>query len=376
MALTEIQQITETIKKSNHILITFKKDFSIDAAASALALYLFLKKQNKLVDVACSDFVLPKNLQFLSGSKKINSNLTNLQKFIIDIDIDKSKIEEFSYNIEGDRLKIYITPKNGSLSNEDLKASASEYKYDLIITIDSPDLASLEKIYQNSTEFFYNTTIINIDHSAENEHYGQINLTNMNAVATAEILYQLMSEVDKTLIDADIATSLLTGMVSKTKSFKTANVTPKTLEIAGDLINFGAQKEAVIKSLYRSRSLATLNLWGRVLARLKSDPEKNFVWSLITENDFIQAGAEKNDLSDVIEELISFIPSVEVVILIYQVGSINHVIINTLKNHNALYLAGGFNPTGSKHFAEFNLSGQSIQEAEIKVIGKIKERIK
>ena len=376
MALTEVQQITETIKKSNHILIAFRKNFSVDAVASALALYLFLKKQNKLVDVVCADFVLPKNLQFLAESKKVKPAITNLQKFVIDINIDKSKIEEFSYNIEGNKLKIYITPKNGALSSEDLNSSASEYKYDLIITVDTPDFSSLGKTYQTATEFFYNTTIINIDHSPENEHYGQINLTNMNAVATAEILYQLLNDLDKTLVDGDIATCLLTGMVSKTRSFKTVNVTPKTLELAGNLINLGAQKDAIIQSLYRSRSLATLNLWGRVLARLKSDSDNRLIWSLITESDFLQASADKNDLPDVIEELISFIPSAEIVILIYQLGGVNHVIINTLKKDNALYLAGGFNPAGSKHLAEFSFNGKTIQEAETDVIGKVKERLK
>ena len=66
MALTEIEQTREVIKKSNHILITFPKNFSIDAVASSLALYLILKKQNKLVDIVCSDFSFPKNLNFVN----------------------------------------------------------------------------------------------------------------------------------------------------------------------------------------------------------------------------------------------------------------------------------------------------------------------
>lgn len=375
MALNEIEQISEVIKKSNHVLITFRKDFSVDAVASALALYLILKKQNKLVDIVCSDFELAKTLQFLPESKKIKSAISNLQKFVIDVDIAKDKIEEFSYNAENNKLKIFITPKSGLLSQEDLSASNSEYKYDLIITIDTPDLESLGKIYQNSTDFFYHTSIINIDHSAENEHFGQINLTNMNAVANTEILYHLINDIDKNLLDAPVATCLLTGMISKTRSFKTNNVTPQTLQIAGNLINAGAEKEAIIKSLYRSRSLATLNLWGRVLARLKSDNGNKLIWSLITEHDFIQANADKADLPDVIDELISFIPSAEIVVIIYQLRGINHVIVNTLKNDNALYLTSSFNPSGSKKFAEFSFNDISLQEAENTVIGKIKERL-
>lgn len=375
MALSETQQITELIKKSHHILITIKKDYSIDAIASALALYLVLKKQDKLVDIVCDDFSLPKNLGFLPQTKHINSKINSLQKFVISIDTKKDKIDEFSYDIEKDKLKIYITPKAGSFSKENLKAENSQYKYDLIITLDTPDLDSLGKVYRNFTDFFYNTSIINIDHKAENEHFGQINLTNLNTVATSEILFNLINSIDKNLLDSQVATCLLTGMISKTRSFKTANVTPKTLEVASQLLAAEADRDAIIKSLYRSRSLATLNLWGRVLARLKSQDGNKLIWSILTDNDFVEAGADQKDLGDVVDELISFIPGVEIVVLIYQLNGKNCVLVNTLKNHNALYLTSAFNPEGSKKLARFCLPETTLLEAEKEIIKKIKERL-
>lgn len=375
MALNEIEQITKVIKKSHHILITFKKDFSIDAVASALALYLILKKQGKLVDIVCADFELPENLKFLPESKKISPQLSNLQKFVISVDTSKDQIDNLSYNIEDKELKIFITPKLGSFTKDNVSAESSDYKYDLIITLDTPDLDSLGKLYQNFTEFFYNTTIINIDHQPENEHFGQINLTNMNTVATAEILFRLINTIDKNLLDPNIATCLLAGLISKTRSFKTSNVTPKTLEIASLLLAAEADQDTIIKNLYRSRNLATLNLWGRVLARLKSKDQNKLVWSLLTENDFVEAGASHKDLPDVIDELISFVPGVEIVVLIYQLKGKNCVLVSTSKNHNALYLTSSFNPEGSKTLAEFCLIEPTLQEAEKEVIDKIKERL-
>src|SRR3989338_221039 len=375
MALTEIEQTREVIKKSNHILITFPKNFSIDAVASSLALYLILKKQNKLVDIVCSDFSLPKNLNFLPQADRIQRQIANLQKFVISVDLADDQIENFSYNLENNKLKIYITPKAGSFTKNQVTAESSNYKYDLIIALDAADFDSLGKIYHNFTEFFYDTTIINIDHKAENEHFGQINLTNPNAVATAEILFRLINSIDKNLLDKEIATCLLTGLIAKTRSFKTANVTPKTLEIASQLLAADADRDTVIKNLYRSRSLATLNLWGRVLARLKSDDGNKLIWSLLTDNDFVEANADQNDLPGVIEELISFIPGVEIVVLIYQQGGKNCVLVNTLKNHNALYLTSGFKPEGSKNLAEFCLTEKSLRETEQAVIDQIKERL-
>jgi len=375
MALTEVQQIQEVIKKSHHILITFPKDFSIDAMSSALALYLVLKKQDKLVDVVCSGFELPQNLGFLPKSKTIKPKIDNLQKFVISLNTERDKIEEFSYNVEGEKLNIYITPKSGSFTPEDVNSETSDYKYDLIITLDAVDLDSLGKIYQNFTEFFYNTSIINIDHKPENEQFGQINLTNMNSVATAEILFRLINTIDKNLMDKDIATCLLTGLISKTRSFKTPNVTPKTLEIASLLMTAEADRDKIIKNLYRSRPLATLNLWGRILARLKSDKQSKLVWSLLTENDFVESGAEAKDLPDVIDELISFVPGVEIVVLIYQLKGKNCVLVSTFKNHNALYLTSRFRPDGTKNLAEFCLTEETLLEAENKVIDQIKEKL-
>ena len=375
MPLTESQQVSDVLEKSKHILITFPKEFTPDAVASALALYLILKKKDKLVDIACDDFKLPKNLEFLPKSKVIKSKISNLQKFVISIDNKDNNIEDFSYNLEDDKLKIYVTPKSGSISTEDYTAENSGYKYDLIVVLDSPDLESLGKIYSDNTEFFYETNILNIDHSAENENYGQINLVNMNAVSTAGVIFRLVNTIDINLLDEDIATALLTGLISKTRSFKTPNVTPATLKLASVLLEAGAKRDLIIKSLYRSRSIGTLNLWGRVLTRLKNDVGSKLVWSTLTEGDFVEAGATVEDLPDVVDELISFVPGVEIVIIFYQANGKDNVLLSTLKTHNALQLSSRFKPQGNKNIAEFSMDRQNLIETEIEVINEIKNKI-
>lgn len=375
MVLTENEQFSRAIGGSHHILIAFPKDHSTDAIASALALFLILKKQDKLVDIVADDFELQKNLKFLSAAEEIKPGLDNLQKFIITLNTAENKVDQFSYNLENDKLKIYITPKVGNYDASHVTAESSGYKYDLIITIDAPDFESLGKVYQNNTEFFYNTTVINIDHKTENEHFGQINLTNPNAVATAEVVYGLINGLNKNLMDKDVATCLLTGMITKTRSFKTQNVTPKTLEIASRLMAAEADQDTIIKSVYRSRTLSTLNLWGRALARLKSSANNRLVWSLISEHDFIEAGADQKDLPEVIDEMVSFIPGIEVVVLLYQLNGEICVIINSVKNHSALYLASAYNPEGNKNLATLCLPNMTLPEAEKEIIDKIKEKL-
>ena len=91
-------------------------------------------------------------------------------------------------------------------------------KYDLIITVDSPDLESLGKLFEENTDFFYNTPIINIDHSSDNENYGQINHVDLTASSTAELIFNMFEEYDMKMINEDIATCLLTGIFTATDS--------------------------------------------------------------------------------------------------------------------------------------------------------------
>ena len=166
MALGKIEQFNKAIEDKKNILITFKKHFDGDAIGSALALKLFLEQLGKRVDIVCAGFALPSQYIFLKHSQKIKPSFDGLNNFVINIDIAKTGISELSYDTKGDNLRIFITPKNGYINKEDIKTSQSDFKYDLIITIDTPDLNSLGEIYADHENFFYSKPIINIDDHA------------------------------------------------------------------------------------------------------------------------------------------------------------------------------------------------------------------
>ncbi|MCK4554422.1 DHH family phosphoesterase, partial [Candidatus Parcubacteria bacterium] len=268
--LTQEQQIFEQINKANNILITFRKTWNGDSVASALAMFLFLKKLDKNADIAAEKFDNGRLFSFLPSFNEIKDTVENLRKFIISLDIANTKVNQIKYKMEDNTLNFIISPHDGFFTHEDISSRASGFKYDLIIALDTPDLESLGKIYDNDTEFFYKTPIINIDHHSNNEEFGQINHIQLTAVATTEILFSLFDSYSRDLIDENIATCLLAGMISKTRSFKTPNITPNALLSASQLISLGARREEIVNQFYRSRSLNVLKLWGRVLARLSS----------------------------------------------------------------------------------------------------------
>ena len=378
--LTQEQQIFEQINKAKNILITFNKDWDGDSVSSALALYLFLKKQDKNVTIAAERFNKKLAYKFLPAHESIENELDNLRKFIVSLDISSAKVGQIKYKIEENVLNFIISPKEGFFTHDDIKSRAGEFKYDLIFVIDTPDLESLGNIYDNDTEFFYQVPVINIDHHSQNESYGQINHVELTAIATSEILFNLMTSYSRDLIDEDIATCLLTGIIAKTRSYKTPNITPQALSISSQLISLGGRREEIVTQLYRSRPLNVLKLWGRVLARLKNARGNTLVWSVLNELDFSKTESSEEDLFDVIDELIINIPQAKAVLLIYESSGKNEqdkstkALLYSVKNINSLAVFKAWQPRGTKKIAKIKLD-KPLDKAEKEIIDAVKNYI-
>ncbi len=376
MALNVTQQINELLNQARQVLILSSKTDKGDGLSSALALKLFLKKNNKPVDVFSSSSN-KKNLDFLYEIETVKTNLSALKKLIISIDLEKNKISEFNYDIQDNKLKIFIAPQNGLLNPSNVSIDSSNFKYDLIITLGAPDLESVGQLYENYPDLFYGVNIINIDNSAANEHYGQINLIKLKSSSCSEIIYQLIKDINPELIDEQIATNLLAGIIIKTNSFRLAYINPQTLLTTSQLIKFGADRQFIINNLNKNKNLPTLNLWGRILARLKQDTHYKLAWSLISQADFKKSNATAENLNGVVNELIANSPQIDITVLLYETAD-NHIAgkIYSSQNYDSVYLGQPFNAQGNAQEAAFVLKTNQLIEAEQQVINLIRERIK
>lgn len=368
MALSEQEQIKNRIDKSERILIISKRDASGDSMGSMLALYLTLKKIGKEVSVVSHG--TPNILyKFLPNFHQITSELTSTKDFIISLDISNAAVGEFSYKIEGNKLNIYIEPEKGEFDSQDVSAQPAQPKYDLIVSLNCPDFAYMGDHYENNPNFFYETPVINIDHRADNENYGNINLVDVTATSTAEILYELIEDWDENIIDEDIATCLLTGIITDTNSFQNQQTTPKSLQISAELINLGADQQSIVHNLYRTKSLNKLKLWGRLLARIKLDSKYKLAWTLVDLSDFQKTNSQPQDLSGISEELISSSPDAEIILILARVAPQRiKGFIHTTKNQNAAKLANMFNGSGNDRSAVFELEKSNLIEEEKNII--------
>ena len=220
------KQVQELIERAQRIFVIAHVDPDGDTIASALALAHALRKMGKNCILACDDPV-PEALSFLPG------------------------IQEFG------------TP---AITDEDL-----------IIAVDASDPNRLGSAYQSV--LCLDRPTVNIDHHVTNNMFGTVNLVRTEAAATAEIVFDLLRDLE-VLLDPLLATYLLTGIVADTRSFSTSNTTPRILEVSAELMEAGASLTEINENYFNRRRLVTLRLWGKVLDQMRLDGD--LVWSVNT----------------------------------------------------------------------------------------------
>ncbi|MEA2088717.1 MAG: DHH family phosphoesterase [Patescibacteria group bacterium] len=368
------EQIFAAIEKSSNILIIFRKNYNGDTIGSALSLSYFLQSIGKPVDVICDDFKIKDKFNFLPYIEDIKSGFQQDKKFVISLDTSKIEVDSLRYERKENSLDIIIEPKSGYFSKNDITAKEPELKYDLIFTINSPDLESLGKIFENHANFFYNTTIINIDHLPNNERFGQINLVELTASSTAEIIFFLLKkDKNDSKINEKIADLLLAGIIDSTNSFKSMSVTAKTLTVVAELIALGANREKIIENLHQVYSVDNLKLWGRILARLKEDVSGKLVWSLVTNEDFVKTNTNESYLRGVIDDLIINMPTVKLAVLFFQDADNKiKVILKDKDKIDLLSILSAYCPREDNGMVVLTTSRKHLLEAEKEMVEKLK----
>lgn len=148
--------------------------------------------------------------------------------------------------------------------------------YDLVITLDCADRERIGRLAQLTS--FRNAPLVNIDHHITNTCFGQVNWVDPHASSTSEMVYRLLVFMGLP-INAEIATSLLAGIVGDTRGFRTSNVTIEVMETAVQLMRAGASLPEVAQQALDRRSGSAIRLWGAALSALQI--EDRLAWIAI-----------------------------------------------------------------------------------------------
>ncbi len=156
----------------------------------------------------------------------------------------------------------------------------SDADYDLIIAVDCGDVERMGLPYQSMST--PKLGVINIDHHITNTRFGDINVVGETAVSATEVLYEIFAEMG-VKINPDLATSLLTGLVTDTLAFRTIGVTGNTLKIAGALVDAGGQLGLITMQTMTLKSPATLRLWKIGMSKVRFSD--GLYWIAISKED-------------------------------------------------------------------------------------------
>jgi phosphoesterase RecJ-like protein len=143
---------------------------------------------------------------------------------------------------------------------------------------------------------------VDIDHHHDNTRFGDVNLIVADASSTAEVLRDILEELDVELTP-DIAEALYIALVTDTGRFQYANTTPKALRLAADLVEAGANVHRVFQGVYENVQFAKLKLLARALERAQVYEGGALVVSYLLRGDFAEVGAAEPYSEGIIDYL-------------------------------------------------------------------------
>jgi bifunctional oligoribonuclease and PAP phosphatase NrnA len=175
---------------------------------------------------------------------------------------------------------------------------------DVAVIVDAGDMSRTGSIAADFAGWLERSRIVNIDHHVSNPGYGAAQLIDPDAAATCEIIAGLLPDLGVAL-DAELATVLMAGIASDTRTFSHPNTTPHTLRVAADLVEARAPLSAINRALYVDRPYATLALWGQVLAGVEQRCDERIVHASLTLEMLTRTGTEATATEGLIDLLAS-----------------------------------------------------------------------
>lgn len=165
-------------------------------------------------------------------------------------------------------------------------------EHDTFIAVDCADFKRVGKVFQD-----FGQPDINIDHHITNESFGKLNLIEPEQVATSAILTDYLPQWSFK-ITQQIASALLTGIVTDTLGYRNWNTTAKSLRQSAILMEYGANLPALYQIALVARSFPAARYWGAGLSSLKQN--NGIVWATLTMEDRKKSGYGGNDDADLI----------------------------------------------------------------------------
>ncbi len=169
--------------------------------------------------------------------------------------------------------------------------------YDLFICMDSGKerTSGAEKLFDAAKR------TVNIDHHMSNKGTGDELYIVTTASSACELVYDTL---DHDKMDMEIAKALYTGMVTDTGVFKYNNTSPKTMQVAAELISYGFDFGALIDHVFYEKTYIQNQILGRALLESMLLMDGRCIVSVVSKQTMEFYEASSNDLDGIVNQLL------------------------------------------------------------------------
>lgn len=312
--------IKKAIDDNNKIAITYHVSPDGDALGSALALLQGIRSYGKEAYVVSKDLV-GDNLSFLPYAEEITGEI--------------------------------VKPEEGT---------------DCVIVV---DCGNSERISADLDGF--KGMVVNIDHHLSNDKYGHINYIDTTAAATAEIIYELLVELNVKLTN-EISKCIYTALMTDSGSFRFSSTTKRTHDIAGDLMNRGLNHEEIHRRVFDNRSYDKLKLISLVLQEMELVCNGKIVFMKVYKEMVDKVGIMLDDTGDIIS-LGNQVKGIEGAILAKEVDGGVKVSFRAKQDLDMRKIAENFGGGGHTKAAGAFIKGKTINEAKEEIIKLLEKEL-
>jgi phosphoesterase RecJ-like protein len=247
-----LQQLKDYLAKPRNIVLIPHRSPDGDAIGSITALYAYLKESgHSATMISPNDF--PNFLSWMSHTDEI---------------LDYEKQKKKADGIIKDAELIFILDHNALHRAGDM-----------------------EKVLSESNAMF-----AMIDHHQQPDDFAQFTYSDSTMSSTCEMVYHFLDALGQTgKITPAIASSLYAGILTDTGSFKFRSTTSTTMRVAANLIDAGADSEAINRKIYDVNSPSRMKLLGTALNNMVIVPEYRTAYITLSQADLDEHDFQKGD---------------------------------------------------------------------------------
>lgn len=239
------QQLISRLKEANNVLVTVSNNPTVDQLSAVIGLTLALNKMKKHATAVFSGKV-PSTIEFLEPEKTIAKTTDSLRDFIISL--DRNKADKLRYKVEDKLVRIYISPYRSAIGQNDLTFSQGDFNVDVVVALGVKEQKDLDQAITAHGRILHDATVATVT-TGEPGVIGSIHWADNTASSLSEMLTSATQELQENILDEQISTALLTGIVAETDRFSNDRTRPSTMAVSSSLMAAGANQQLVSEKL-------------------------------------------------------------------------------------------------------------------------------